>query len=113
MSVVVSNLVNTSVQSLAQHVVVAGPLVLAPPFPTYLVSEWTEGVERTPGDVLLDVVGRSPVQALGRLVDTGGGRTDGAHRSGRETQPLEISLQALLVLAGAVEETECVGREVV
>ena len=99
MSVVVSNLVNTSVQSLAQHVVVAGPLVLAPTLPTYLVSEWTEGVERTPGDVLLDVVGRSPVQALGRLVDTGGGRTDGAH--------------TLLVLAGAVEETECVGREVI
>ena len=44
---------------------------------------------------------------------TGGGRTDGPHRSSRETQPLlEVSFKAVLVQAESIEETaECVGRQ--
>ena len=46
-------------------------------------------------------------------MDTGGGRTDGAHRSSGEAQPLlELCLQAVLVQAESIEETAVgVGRQ--
>ena len=45
-------------------------------------------------------------------MDAGGGGTDGTHCSSRETQSLEVSLEAVLVQAEPIEETaESVGRQ--